>query len=97
MGTDGDAKAGPGTWAGLATARPWLPRRRPPAPHASPPPLIVCSELDVSDLLASSYASLFAVEAGRRLKAVPTAFYRAPPERLFEAGGAGADWAGWVL
>ncbi|PSC69895.1 nucleolar complex 4-like protein [Micractinium conductrix] len=55
------------------------------------------SELDVSDLLASSYASLFAVEAGRRLKAVPTAFYRAPPERLFEAGGAGADWAGWVL
>ena len=54
------------------------------------------SEADDSQLLAGSYASLFAVEAGRRLKAVQTAFYRAPPEALF-GGEAAPDFPGWRL
>lgn len=55
------------------------------------------SEVDISELLAASYASMFAAETGRRLKAVPTAFYRTPPERLFEGPAVAADWPGWVL
>lgn len=51
----------------------------------------------MSDLLGAGYASLFASEAGRRLRAVPTAFYREPPERLFEGAAVAADWAGWAL
>ena len=54
------------------------------------------SEVDVSDLLAGSYASLFKAEAERRLKAVPVAFYSQPPTRLFDANCA-ADFAGWEL
>ncbi len=55
------------------------------------------SEVDISELLTASYASMFAAEAGRRLKAVPTAFYRTPPERLFEGPAVAADWPGWTL
>lgn len=55
------------------------------------------SELDVGELLGAAYASMFGAEAGRRLKAVPTAFYRAPPARLFEGAAVAADWAGWAL
>ena len=54
------------------------------------------SEVDISELLGASYASMFAAEAARRLKAVPTAFYSQPPQRLFEADAA-ADWAGWAF
>lgn len=54
------------------------------------------AEADISDLLAASYASMFGAEAGRRLKAVPTAFYRAPPEALFGPSAA-ADFGGWKL
>ncbi len=54
------------------------------------------SEADISGLLPASYASMFAAEAGRRLKTVPTAFYRAPPTALFGAEAA-ADYSGWRL
>lgn len=55
------------------------------------------AELDIQDLLAASYASMFASEASKRLKQVPAAFYREPPARLFAGGGAADDWAGWAL
>ena len=67
------------------------------------------SEADVAPLLPASYASLLGGEAARRLKTVPTAFYRQPPEVLFgsssgEGGGGGGegdaaapDFPGWAL
>lgn len=54
------------------------------------------AEADISELLAASYASMFGAEAGRRLKAVHTAFYRSPPEALFGPAAA-ADFVGWNL
>ena len=54
------------------------------------------AEADIQDLLSASYASMFGVEAGKRLRQVAAAFYREPPARLF-GGGAAADWPGWAL
>ena len=51
------------------------------------------AEVDVTELLDGSYAAMFRKEAGRRMKAVPTAFYRQPPNKLFNTGL--EDFAGW--
>ena len=55
------------------------------------------AEVDVGEAMGAGYASMFAAEAGRRLKQVPAAFYRAPPEALFADAACAADWAGWAL
>lgn len=55
------------------------------------------SEVDVGETLGAGYASMFGGEVGRRLKQVPTAFYRSPPEALFADGACTADWAGWAF
>ncbi|PRW44488.1 nucleolar complex 4-like protein [Chlorella sorokiniana] len=55
------------------------------------------SEVDVSEAMAAGYASMFGSEVSRRLKQVPTAFYRSPPEALFADAACAADWAGWAL
>jgi U3 small nucleolar RNA-associated protein 19 len=52
------------------------------------------SEVDLEPLLRNSYSSLFAAEAGRRLKSVPVAFYQQPPAKLFDASCLAA-FAGW--
>jgi U3 small nucleolar RNA-associated protein 19 len=52
------------------------------------------SEVDLDPLLATSYASLIASEAGRRLKAAPVAFYARPPAGLFCGGGGGGGGGG---
>ncbi len=75
--------------------------------HASPAVAAGCAALardlgdrrrtaegDVAAALAESYATLFGREAGRRLKAAPTAFFAAPPAALF-APEAAADFPGW--
>lgn len=56
------------------------------------------SEVDIDPLLAASYSSLMADELGRKLKAVPVAFYQAAaePKSLFDARHAD-DFAGWQL
>jgi U3 small nucleolar RNA-associated protein 19 len=51
------------------------------------------SEVDLDPLLAASYSSLIASEAGRRLKAAPVAFYPRPPAALFGGAAAGAGEA----
>jgi hypothetical protein len=50
------------------------------------------SEIDIEPLLTSSYSSLFAQEAERRLKSVALAFYAQPPSGVL--GGVGAQMAG---
>jgi U3 small nucleolar RNA-associated protein 19 len=75
--------------------------------HASPAVAAGCAALardlgdrrrtaegDVAAALAESYATLFGREAGRRLKAAPTAFFAAAPTALF-APAAAADFPGW--
>lgn len=52
------------------------------------------AEVDITELLDGSYAAMFRKEAGRRMKAVPTAFYREPPSKLFDTGM--EDFAGWA-
>jgi hypothetical protein len=56
------------------------------------------SELDVTPLLAASYASLLQQELGRKLrKGVAVAFYSSTPAGLFDGGLIGDDLAGWDL
>ena len=55
------------------------------------------SEVDVGEAMGAGYASMFTSEVTRRLKQVPTAFYRTPPEALFADAACAADWAGWAL
>ncbi|KAI7841082.1 hypothetical protein COHA_005309 [Chlorella ohadii] len=55
------------------------------------------SEVDVGEALGAGYASMIVSEVSRRLKQVPTAFYRTPPEALFADAACAADWAGWAL
>jgi U3 small nucleolar RNA-associated protein 19 len=52
------------------------------------------SEVDLDPLLAASYSSLIASEAGRRLKSAPVAFYARPPAALFGGGGGGGGDGG---
>ena len=53
------------------------------------------AEVDAGELAGGSYASMLRTEAGRRLKAVPTAFYADPPTALFGERGPGG-FEGWV-
>lgn len=52
------------------------------------------SEVNIPELLALNYASLFDQEADRRLKKVPVAFYQQAPSRVFDVNALG-DWGGW--
>lgn len=54
------------------------------------------TEVDLSPLLAASYASLFTTEVERRLKQVPIAFYQQAPAKLFDIN-CHDDFVGWEL
>ena len=54
------------------------------------------AEVDVQALLKSSYSELFTVEAEKRLKSVPVAFYAEPLCQLFPEAQRHAEFAGWV-
>ncbi|KAL6782389.1 hypothetical protein ACKKBG_A06605 [Auxenochlorella protothecoides x Auxenochlorella symbiontica] len=54
------------------------------------------SEEDFAEAAQASYASLLDAELKKKLKAVPTAFYREPPTKLLHPGLM-ADFPGWSV
>lgn len=54
------------------------------------------AEVDVQALLRSSYSEFVVLEAEKRLKSVPVAFYANPLRQLFPEAQRTAEFSGWV-
>lgn len=54
------------------------------------------SELDIGPYISGSYHQLAASELNKRIKQVSTAFYRAPPTKLFGLHGA-SEFTAWAF
>jgi U3 small nucleolar RNA-associated protein 19 len=54
------------------------------------------AELNLAEVIAGSYSSMFDHEVGRRLKQIPVAGYAIPPSSLFGTQDT-VDFPGWLF